>query len=128
MLFHTADDSLYERHSRIMGSKFDCQANCSGPAVLSENQEAAAKKGCPNFEEMYPKCKHWLRNLMEPERLIVADVNLLPPTFPALGRWANDLRKRFPDKYIVVLEDNFHLLELPGYDAGEAKMPRARTT
>ncbi len=66
--------------------------------------------------------KLMLRNLMESERLIVADVNLLPPTFPALGRWASDLRKRFADKCIVILEDNFHLLELPGFDAGEAKI------
>jgi hypothetical protein len=106
-----------------MGSKFDIPSELfEAPLFFLNNQEAAAKRGCPNFEEIYPKCKHWLRNLMESERLIVADVNVLPPTFPALGRWVADLRKRFPDKYIVVLEDNFHLLELPGYDAGEAKI------
>ncbi len=123
VLFHTADDSLYERHSRILGSKFNLPSELfEAPAYFLNNPEAAAEKGCPNFEEIYPKCKWWLRGLMESEKMIVADVNLLPPSFPALGRWIADLRKRFPDKHIVVMEDNFHLLELPGYDAGEAKV------
>ena len=123
VLFHTADDSLYERHSRIIGSRFNLASELfEAPMYFLNNQEAAASRGCANFEEVYPKCKYWLHDLMESERLLVADVNVLPPTFPALGRWVADLRKRFPDKYIVVLEDNFHLLELPGYDAGEAKV------
>jgi hypothetical protein len=123
VLFHTADDSLYERHSRIIASKFHLASELfEVPKFYLDHPDLAAAKGCPNFEEVYPQAKMWLRELMESERLVVADVNLIAPTFPALRRWVSDMRKRFPDKHLLVLEDNFHLLELPGYDAGEAKI------
>ena len=54
--------------------------------------------------------------------MIVADTNLIPLSFPALGRWVADLRKRFSSKTLLDLEDKFHLLELPSYDQGEAKI------
>jgi hypothetical protein len=123
VLFHTADDTLYERHSRIMSSHFHVPSELfEVPDYYLHHPEEAAKMGCPNFEQVLPKARYWFRELAESERLVVCDINLIAPTFPSLRRWVADMRKRFPDKYIVVLEDNFHLLELPGYDAGEAKI------
>ncbi|HZQ24917.1 MAG TPA: toprim domain-containing protein [Terriglobales bacterium] len=124
VLFHTADDSLYERHSRLMASKFCVPSEVfEVPKVYLEHPEIAQQKfGIQDFQEIYIRAKAWFYDLMEAEKLIVADINLIAPTFPALERWVADVRKRFPDKNILVLEDNFHLLELPGYDAGEAKV------
>ena len=52
----------------------------------------------------------------------MADISEVSPSFPALGKYVADIRKRFPEKHIVVMEDNFHLLEMPGYEPGEAKI------
>jgi DNA primase len=123
VVFHTADDSLYERHSRILGSKFNIPSVFfEAPAAFLGNPEACAQYGCPNFEEILPKARAWLRGLFEAERLLVLDINEVAPSFPALGRYVTDIRKRYPDKHILVLEDNFHLLEMPGYEPGEAKI------
>jgi replicative DNA helicase len=125
VIFHTADDSLYERHSRILGSRFQLPSELfETPKFFLEHPEKALKKGVEDFEQVLSKARQWLRNLFEAERLIVADINGIAPTFPALDRYVTDVRKRFPDKHIVVLEDNFHLLEMPGFgkDSGEAKI------
>jgi hypothetical protein len=123
VFFHTADDSLYERHSRILGSRFNVPSEMfESPGFYLGNQQKCKEKGCENFEEVLGKGRQWLRNLFEAERLIVADINEVSPSFPALGRYVTDIRKRFPDKDIVVLEDNFHLLEMPGFEPGEAKI------
>ena len=91
-------------------------------ALMKGRKNAKGEEIKEDFEEVYVRAQRWFNGLMEEERLIVADINLIAPTFPALRRWVADARKRFPDKHIVVLEDNFHLLELPGYDAGESKV------
>ena len=123
VVYHTADDSLYERHSRIIASKFEVPSEFfEVPKFYLNHPEKCVEMGCPNFEQVFLQGRAWLDQFMEEERLIVADVNLIAPTFPALGRWVMDLRKRFPDKNILVIEDNFHLLEMPGYDPGEAKV------
>lgn len=123
VFFHTADDSLYERHSRILGSRFNLPSEMfESPGFYLGNPEKCRPYGVENFEETLSRARQWLRNLFESERLIVADINEVAPTFPALGRYVTDIRKRFPEKNILVLEDNFHLLEMPGFDAGEAKV------
>jgi 5S rRNA maturation endonuclease (ribonuclease M5) len=125
VVFHTADDSLYERHSRVLGSKFNLASELfETPKFYLEHPELAKEKGVEDFQQVLSRARLWLRGLFEAERLIIADINEVAPTFPALGRYICDVRKRFPDKHIIVLEDNFHLLELPGFgkDSGEAKI------
>jgi len=125
VVFHTADDSLYERHSRILGSRFNLPSELfETPKFYLEHPELAKEKGVEDFEQVLSRSRQWLHRLFEEERLIVGDINLIAPTFPALGRYVTDIRKRFPDKNIIVLEDNFHLLEMPGFgkDSGEAKI------
>ncbi len=123
VFFHTADDSLYERHSRILGSRFNVPSEMfESPGFYLGDAEACKKKGCEDFEKVLGVARQWLRGLFEAERLIVADISEVSPSFPALGRYVADIRKRFPEKNIVVMEDNFHLLEMPGYEPGEAKI------
>ena len=125
VVFHTADDSLYERQSRIIGSRFGLPSELfETPKYYLDHPEKAREKGVEDFQQILSMGRQWLRRLFEEERLIVADINGIAPTFPALGRYVTDIRKRFPDKHIIVLEDNFHLLEMPGFgkDAGEAKI------
>jgi len=128
VVFHTADDSLYERHSRILGSRFNLPSELfETPKFYLNNPDKAKEKGVDDFEQVLSRARQWLRRLFEEERLIVADINGIAPTFPALGRYVTDVRKRFPDKHIIVMEDNFHLLEMPGFgkDSGEAKVAAA---
>jgi hypothetical protein len=128
VVFHTADDSLYERHARILGSRFCLPSELfETPKFYLDHPEKAREKGVEDFERVLSMARQWLKRLFEEERLIVADINGIAPTFPALGRYVTDIRKRFPDKNIVVMEDNFHLLEMPGFgkDAGEAKIAAA---
>jgi hypothetical protein len=123
--FHTADDSLYERHSRILGSRFNLVSELfETPKFYLDHPEKAREKGVEDFEQVLSRARQWLRRLFEEERLIVADINGIAPTFPVLGRYVTDIRTRFPDKHIIVFEDNLHLLEMPGYgkDSGEAKV------
>lgn len=123
VLFHTADDSLYERHSRILGSRFNIPSEMfESPGYYVGDIEACRKKGCEDFEKVLGQARQWLKGLFEAERLIVADISEVAPSFPALGKYVADIRKRFPEKHIVVMEDNFHLLEMPGYEPGEAKI------
>ncbi len=123
VFFHSADDSLYERHSRILGSRFNIPSEMfESPGFYLGDAEACKQRGCENFEEVLGQARQWLKGLFEAERLIVADISEVSPSFPALGKYVSDIRKRFPDKHIVVLEDNFHLLEMPGYTPGEAKI------
>lgn len=123
VFFHSADDSLYERHSRILGSRFNIPSEMfESPGFYLGDAEACKQRGCENFEEVLGQARQWLKGLFEAERLIVADISEVSPSFPALGKYVCDIRKRFPDKHIVVLEDNFHLLEMPGYTPGEAKI------
>jgi hypothetical protein len=128
VVFHTADDSLYERQSRILGSRFNLPSELfETPKYYLDHPELTREKGIDDFEAVLSRARCWLRRLFEEERLIVADINGIAPTFPALGRYVTDIRKKFPEKNIIVLEDNFHLLEMPGFgkDAGEAKIAAA---
>ena len=128
VVFHTADDSLYERQSRILGSRFNIPSELfETPTYYLAHPELAREKGVEDFEQVLSRARQWLRRLFEEERLIVADINGIAPSFPALGRYVTDIRKKFPEKNIIVLEDNFHLLEMPGFgkDAGEAKIAAA---
>ena len=93
-MFHTADDSLYERHSRILGSRFNLPSELfETPKFYLEHPDLARQKGVDDFEQVLSRGRQWLRRLFEEERLIVADINGIAPTFPALGRYFTDIER-----------------------------------
>ena len=55
----------------------------------------------------------------EDERLIVVDPSILPSDLGCLKSWVQDLRKKFPDRALIVVGDNFHLYSLVTNETGE---------
>ena len=75
VVFHTADDSLYERHSRVLGSKFNIPSELfETPKFYLEHPELAKEKGIEDFQQVLSRARLWLRGLFEAERLIIVEV------------------------------------------------------
>lgn len=121
VFFHTIDDSLGARIPRLLGAKFDYPSEYFKRAgyFLKNLDKLPAKYR--HFDEVYQQAHAWLTNLIISERLILADVAGLAPQLPALENWVRSIRSKFPQRSLVVLGDNFHLYDLPGLEAGEAK-------
>lgn len=121
VFFHTVDDALGARISRILGAKFEYPSEYfkkSGYYLKNLDKIPPRYK---DFEDVYQKAQTWLSNVVNTERLILADVAGLPGSLPALEQWVRGIRAKFPNKSLVVMGDNFHLYDLPGYEPGEAK-------
>jgi DNA primase len=121
VLFHTVDDALGARIPRLLASRFQVKSEYFkkiGYYVQRQN----LPKDCLNLEEVYHKAMHWLKERLHEERLVVADVSVLPGSLPALEGWIRTMRQKFPNRELQVYGDNFHLYDLPGYEAGENKV------
>jgi DNA primase/KaiC/GvpD/RAD55 family RecA-like ATPase len=119
VLFHTVDDALVARITRLLAAKYNIPSEYFLKAGYYLNNKPAK---LPAFEEIYHEAQAWLIRMVEEERIILADVSDLPQTLPALENWIKTIRKRHSSKSLVVMGDNFHLYDLPGHEAGESKV------
>jgi replicative DNA helicase len=120
VLFHTVDDSLSARISRLLASKYRVKSEYfkrAGWYLMKDN----LPKDC-DFEDIYQRAKKWLNDMLTSERLIVADVAGLPPSLPSLESWVRSIRQKFPKMAQIVIGDNLHLFDLPGQEPGEDKL------
>lgn len=109
ILFHGMDDSINATQPRIMATKFCKPTNWFKRAgyYRSIDQE---------FDAVYAKAKRWFDNLIETERLILADVTILPAAIAALEVWVRSIRSKFPNDSLIVMGDNFAQYQLPGFE------------
>lgn len=121
VFFHTIDDALAARIPRLLGSKYGYPSKFFKKAGYYLNNRAALPVRYNDFADVYQKAQAWLNNMCSNERLILADIGGLPPTLPALEMWIRGIRTKFPNKSLIVMGDNFHLYDLPGYEPGENK-------
>ena len=115
VLFHSVDDALSSRLARLQGAKFNLRSEYF-------KRSGFWLKELPSFEEKYNQATIWMDELVNDERLIVTDVSCLPASLPSLENWVKELRQKFPKRHMIVMGDNFHLYNLPGYDPGEEKV------
>lgn len=121
VFFHTIDDALGARIPRILGAKFNFPSEYFKRSGYWLNNLDKVPYRYRHFEDVYQQAHAWLNTMVMQERLILADVAQLPPQLPALETWIRSLRAKFPQRSLIVLGDNFHLYDLPGYEAGENK-------
>ncbi len=98
-LFHTVEDSLEKAIPRILGSKYGLPSKLWRKygyySRSHEGQDEVAEKW-PEFPKVYRESKEWLAHNLENERLIVADINLLAGSLPALEGWLRTIRSGSP--------------------------------
>jgi len=130
VLFHTVDDALSAFVPRMLGGRYNLPSvwfkrsgyYMNDPVGIKQTQEWLQQHDITmTFEELHGIANQWIRKQIESERLVLADVVGLPGSLPALETWVKNLRQKFPDKPLIVIGDNFHLFDLPGYDIGEGK-------
>jgi DNA primase len=121
VFFHTVDDALGARIPRIKGAKYSYPSKYFKKSGYFLKNLGSLPSRYRDFEEVNSKASAWMSNLINSERLILADVAGLPPQLPALEQWIRTIRMKFPNKSLVVMGDNFHLYDLPGWEPGEAK-------
>jgi DNA primase len=109
VLMHSVDDSLTAAVPRILGSRFNLPSDWFRKVGYFRNQ-------VEDFEKIYHQARQWLQNLVEDERLILADQAILPGSLPGLETWVRTIKNKFPNDALVVMGDNFHLYDLPGYE------------
>jgi DNA primase len=117
VMLHHVDDASLMRIPRILGvmSGIPSRKIMKAGASMSE-------LGGEEFEESYIKAETQLLKWVEEERLILADQSLLSNDLTALEGWVKQIRRRHPDKHMVVIGDNFHLFTIPGFEEGENKV------
>src|ERR1017187_4526074 len=114
-IFHTVDDALDKAIPRILGSKYHLPSKLwrkKGYYTGSHAGREEVAEKWPHFPEIYAESQAWLQHQINEERLIIADINLLAGSLPALEGWLKSIRKRFPNDAIVCMGDNFALYQL----------------
>jgi DNA primase len=117
IMLHHVDDASLLRLPRILGIMSGVPSRLimkAGSSILGLNGE--------KFEEKFNQVEAKLLNWVEQERLILADQSILDSDLTSLDRWVKQIRRKHPDKHMVVIGDNFHLFSMPGYEEGENKV------
>jgi hypothetical protein len=114
-VFHTVDDSLTKAIPRIFGSKYKMPSKLFAKAGYYLNDpdgKLFVADHYPEFPDVYYQAQAWLQGVTSEERLILADINLLGGSLPALEIWLKQIRQKFPNQPIVCMGDNFALYQL----------------
>jgi DNA primase len=118
---HTCDDAMGDAVPRILSSKFQYPSDYfKKPAFWLDNCQES--EFYHDFPRIYPQAQEWLKDLVGEEKLIIADIGVLPASLPAMENWVRTLRNKYSQKSIVWFGDNFHLYDLPGREPGEGKI------
>jgi hypothetical protein len=129
-IFHTVDDALDKAIPRILGSKYHLPSKLwrkKGYYTGSHAGREEVAEKWPHFPEIYAESQAWLQHQINEERLIIADINLLAGSLPALEGWLKSIRKRFPNDAIVCMGDNFALYQLDVASDSEAVRARQKS-
>ena len=131
VLYHTVDDSMSIFLPRLWASKFendsfDSDISGEGGHKTGWYSNDFKKAGYTlehfdQFGEVYNKAMAWTNEMIEQEFFIPEDASTLPASLPALESRIKAIRQKFPDRKLVVMGDNFHLYDLPGFTDGETK-------
>lgn len=121
VLFHAVHETLTARISRLLSEKFCYPSEYFRKFGYYLKHPEQLPLRYKNFEAVYLQAEAWLSNAINTERLVLVDVNGLPPQLPALEQWLCTLRSKYPNRALIVMGDNFHLYDLPGCEPGEAK-------
>jgi hypothetical protein len=120
VLLHTIDDSTNDRINRLLGARTGMDSSCfRRPGYYMNDQQGQMESPC-NFHERYYAAKAWFRRMHEEERLLVLDPGALPGTLECLKSVVQELRKKYPDRSLIVVGDNFHLYSMTSNETGEA--------
>jgi DNA primase len=128
-MFHSVDDSLEKAIPRILGSKYQLPSKLwqkSGFYLKGDGRPIIAEK-YPDFPQIYYESQKWLQQMISDEKLVLADINLLPGSLPALESWLKIIRQRFPNERIVCMGDNFALYQLEVESDSEAVRARRKS-
>jgi replicative DNA helicase len=117
IMLHHVDDAALLRVPRLLG----VMSGLSSRSMAKAGSSLAAP-GSEEFEARYSQAKEQLLAWQTEERLILADQSVLNADLPSLERWVKQIRRRHPDRHLVVIGDNFHLFDMPGMEAGENKV------
>jgi DNA primase len=120
ILLHTVDDSTNDRINRILGARTGMISDCFRRPGYYMNDPEGRELAPDNFHERYFEAKAWIRGLHESERLCVVDPSILPSDLACLNAWVQDIRKKFPERVLLVVGDNFHLYSYVTNETGEA--------
>lgn len=114
VFLHTVDDANDVVIPRIFGSKFSKpSAYFASPAYWRQQVE--------EVDQLNARAWEWINELLDDERIVIADIQQLPATLPAFETYLRTLRGRHPNRSIVGMGDNLHLFDLPGREPGESK-------
>lgn len=117
IFLHHVDDAALLRMPRLLG----IMSGVASRRIMKAGASMASLGG-EKFEELYSKAKAELDQWVEEERLILADQSILDSDLTSLDRWVKQIRRRHPDRNMIVIGDNFHLFNLPGFEEGENKV------
>lgn len=114
VFMHSVDDALALAVPRILGAKYQIPSEYFKRPAFWRNQ-------VEDFDRIYYTAREWLREMIGTEKLILADIAILPATLPAYETWVRTIRNKHPNRRLVGMGDNFHLFDLAGYEPGESK-------
>lgn len=128
VLYHTIDDSMPIFLPRLWSSKYqgpplDQWTGTTRTGWYSNDFKKAgfSLESLEEFSEVYQEALAWTTEVIERELFIPEDASTLAPSLPALENRIKALRQKFPERRLVVIGDNFHLYDLPGFQDGENK-------
>jgi hypothetical protein len=119
VFLHSVDDSKFLRIPRILGSKYKVPSELFRKAGYYITGEG--KHLYPDFGDLYQQATCWLLEMIESERLIVADTSDLSNDLLAFKSWIRSMKQRFGSDSIVAFGDNFHLYDITTGESGENK-------
>jgi DNA primase/KaiC/GvpD/RAD55 family RecA-like ATPase len=132
VLYHTIDDAMSIFLPRVWASmlqndeSFDSDAYSDGLHKTGWYSNDFKKAGYAlnayqNFGVVYQKAIAWTTDKVERELFVPEDISTLAPSLPALENRIKAIRQKYPERKLVVIGDNFHLYDFPGFQDGEAK-------
>ena len=120
ILLHTVDDSMNDRINRLLGAKTGMPSDCFRRPGYYLTDPQGQQDAPENFHERYYAAKSWYRRMHEEGRLIVVDPSIVPGTLECLKAVVQDLRRKYEDRVLIVIGDNFHLYSLTSNETGES--------
>lgn len=129
-VYHTMDDSLGKAIPRILGAKYQLPSKLfkmSGYFLKNIDGRNEVAEKWPQFPSIYNESQAWLKQMIQDERLILTDINTLPPSLPALEGWLKTIRRRFPHDAIVCMGDNFSQYQLDTPDTSESSRAKGKS-
>jgi DNA primase len=116
VFLHHVDDAALLRIPRLLGVM-------SGLSSRDIQKAGAALETLgPAFETRFREAQDEFLGWVSEERLILADQSALINDLAAHERWIKEIRLRHPKRHLIAMGDNFHLFDMPGDLADEAKV------